>query len=405
MAATAKQYVMDYLRVIASRMLRLRKHCDMKNLEYVDAMRGIAILMVIVVHTAQTVQGISYAWIPLAKYGQMGVQLFFVASAYTLCLTFLRRKGEPRHIVSFFIRRFFRIAPLYYVAITLYFVVNLLRHLRLGAGDLTYPYSVFNIFSNVVFIHGFVPSANNNIVPGGWSIGTEMAFYLCFPILFAWFARLNAISPKMLLGATLLCLGLNLAIQMIMAFFLRSSIENNTFLYFNFVNQLPVFLLGMAIFFFHKDDNYPRFVTYIPLQIVGFVLCTACVLVLWKLKASLAFAVMPTIAGMSFVFLLNLLRVISNHSTVLRAIGRLSYSMYIFHFVFAWYIVPVAIKIIHPQLSPDLIFLSSFVLVVGFSFAVAVVTERHVEAKGIALGNAILAWLHARYRPSAASIK
>lgn len=369
----------------------------MKNLEYIDAMRGIAILMVIAVHTAQTVQGLSYAMIPLAEYGQMGVQLFFVASAYTLCLTFLRRKSEPRHVVSFFIRRFFRIAPLYYVAIALYFVVNLLKRLRLDTGDLTYPYSAFNIFSNVIFIHGFVPSANNNIVPGGWSIGTEMAFYLCFPILFAWFARLNEKNPKLLLGVTLLSLGLNVAIQMIMAFSFGHVIENNTFLYFNFVNQLPVFFLGMTVFFFHKYDHYPRFVTSIPMQITGFVLSTACVLVLWKLNAGLVFAVMPAFAGISFCFLLNLLRIIPKHSTVLRAIGRASYSMYIFHFVFAWYIFPVVVKIIHPQLSPDLIFFSSFVLVSGFTFAVATVTERLVERKGIALGNAIITRLHTKY--------
>ena len=378
----------------------------MKNLDYVDTMRGIAILMVIMVHTAQAVTGLSYPATLVAKYGQMGVQLFFVASAYTLCLTFIRRKGEPRPIASFFIRRFFRIAPLYYVAIFLYLAVHLLRQVRLEISDLTvYPYSVFNILSNALFVHGFVPSANNNIVPGGWSIGTEMAFYLCFPILFAAFAKLNGRCPQLLLAATILSLCLNVFFQTVAVYSFKYSIGNNTFLYFNLFNQLPVFLLGMTIFFFHKDGSYARFITSIPAQTAGFVLSTACVLALWKLKANWVFAFTPTVAGISFMFLLNLLRAVPNHCKPLHAIGKASYSMYIFHFIFAFYLIPAAIKLVHPQVAPDLILLTSFVLVSGFTFAVATVTERLVEGKGIALGNAIITRLHSKYPLAESSIK
>ena len=64
---------------------------------YVDAMRGIAILMVILVHTAQFVTGLGLSRISagLATFGQMGVQLLLVAPPYTLCLSFRRKSGEP----------------------------------------------------------------------------------------------------------------------------------------------------------------------------------------------------------------------------------------------------------------------------------------------------------------------
>lgn len=84
---------------------------------YIDNARGLAILMVILVHTSQSVQ-LEWGIISiLSGYGQMGVQLFFVASALTLCLSFHQRKDEPNPILAFYIRRLFRIAPMYYLGL------------------------------------------------------------------------------------------------------------------------------------------------------------------------------------------------------------------------------------------------------------------------------------------------
>ena len=370
----------------------------MRNLEYMDSIRGIAILLVILVHTAQPIFGLSSFARNAAEYGQMGVQLFFVASAYTLCLTFMRRQGEPKPIASFFIRRFFRIAPLYYVAIILYFIVHILMaHLR-SEGDLGFnPYTIGNVFSNLLFIHGFIPSANNSIVPGGWSIGTEMAFYLSFPILFAVFKRLYSISPRLLWLAVISSLALNVSFQMAVFSFYGQSIKNNNFLYFSLMNQLPVFLLGMTAFFLHKNEKYSRFMASFFLQASGFVLFTACALALWSVDLNLVFAFLPTVSGLSFFFLLNLLRSIRNHSTVLRAIGRASYSMYVFHFIFASYLIPVVVRKVHLQVLPDIILFASFVLATGLTFGVAVVTQRIIENRGITIGKTIVSRMHARY--------
>jgi peptidoglycan/LPS O-acetylase OafA/YrhL len=88
---------------------------------------------------------------------------------------------EPLRTSNFFIRRFFRIAPLYYAAIVFYLVW------RTVIGGFVVPpqYDVLGIASNMLFLHGFYPEANNSIVPGGWSTATEMTFYVCFPLLFA----------------------------------------------------------------------------------------------------------------------------------------------------------------------------------------------------------------------------
>jgi peptidoglycan/LPS O-acetylase OafA/YrhL len=60
-----------------------------KKFDYIDAIRGLAIFMVIVLHTGQygTSIGSSLTNKILAN-GARGVQLFFVASAFTLFLSY-----------------------------------------------------------------------------------------------------------------------------------------------------------------------------------------------------------------------------------------------------------------------------------------------------------------------------
>ncbi len=155
------------------------------KLNYIDSIRGVAILMVILVHAAQSVPGLSPLTSLLADYGQMGVQLFFVASAYTLCLSATKRRGESRGWLKYAIRRYFRIAPLYYLGILIYFGRALIEAANGIVGrTLLEDYSLANVAANVLLVHGFYPPANNTVVPGGWSIGTEVAFYAIFPTIF-----------------------------------------------------------------------------------------------------------------------------------------------------------------------------------------------------------------------------
>ena len=155
------------------------------KLKFIDTTRGIAILMVILVHTSQQINDIDLISSIVAGYGQMGVQLFFIVSAYTLCLSSYRRDKESLPLIKFGIRRYFRIAPAYYLALLIYLLISIIIS-KFHEGEFNLPdkYTFENVLTNIFFLHGFYPPANNNIVPGGWSIGTEMAFYALFPLLF-----------------------------------------------------------------------------------------------------------------------------------------------------------------------------------------------------------------------------
>ena len=82
------------------------------NLTWVDAMRGWAILGVLMVHVGINENATVFLKTIIAN-GARGVQLFFLMSAFTMFYTYKRHfKEERKYVGNFFIRRFFRIAPL-----------------------------------------------------------------------------------------------------------------------------------------------------------------------------------------------------------------------------------------------------------------------------------------------------
>lgn len=98
--------------IITSPLAKTRQY------DYIDIVRGVAILGVIAVHSHQGIKNLSTPISWIFNYGQLGVQLFFIASALTLCLS--TRERDETSPYYFYIRRYFRIAPLYYFAIFLY---------------------------------------------------------------------------------------------------------------------------------------------------------------------------------------------------------------------------------------------------------------------------------------------
>lgn len=85
-----------------------------------------AVLAVLVVHCAlfgtNTPDHPLFA--ALVQQGARGVQLFYVLSALTLFLSMGSRAAQERRpTLNFFLRRFFRIAPLFYCAMLYYLSV------------------------------------------------------------------------------------------------------------------------------------------------------------------------------------------------------------------------------------------------------------------------------------------
>lgn len=356
---------------------------------HIDAIRGLAILMVMFVHAAQ-VTGVDYIPHIVPAYGSMGVQLFFVASAFTLCLSADVRKNEEYAFVKYAIRRYFRIAPAYYIGILGYFALSVVvKWAEIETPTFAGDYSAVNVLCNVLLIHGFVPSANNSIVPGGWSVGTEVAFYLIFPALFSVFSACAKSGVKGILllwgglfSAALIAIGVTCLVS-------GRPVVNNSFLYFSLLNQAPVFITGVGYYFLWREKALGVRPVYSGLLFCGMSLVAVS---LWAMRGTaVAFFLVPFVAGVSFVFLMELFRTVSALSPlVLQRIGRASYSMYLIHFVFIYIFPPAWSAKMADTMGRDLSFFLLFFAITAVTFVLADRFEEVVVGRSIALGKSLV---------------
>ena len=155
----------------------------LRRLSFLDGLRGCAALGVVLYHLPL----ITTPNLPVPPWtkslfliGDTGVSLFFVVSAFSLCLTMPSHQRTRSPLFSFYLKRLLRIAPMFYVAILFWKV----RTLYLG-GPLPTP---GQLVLNVLFLFNLSPSNADSLIFAGWTIGVEMLFYVAFPLLFRYFS-------------------------------------------------------------------------------------------------------------------------------------------------------------------------------------------------------------------------
>lgn len=345
------------------------------RLAYVDSLRGVAILMVIAVHTTQSVTNLPAIVISIAGFGQMGVQLFFVLSSYILCYA-MDHLGNGFKRGEFYWRRFFRIAPLYYVGILGYMCLSALENYLHTQKFVTDPeYNLLNVASNITFIHGFVPQANNNIVPGGWSIGTEMAFYVLFPFLFKF---CKGLPKSILIGVFSITLMTCTSAVLLLQHF--TNLDRH-FVYFNLINMLPVFMMGIVYYLLVDDVD-----RWLPKALPGTLSVILVLLSYLQFVYFFQITLTPVISAAAFVTMLHTAKYHWLKTGGLEKIGKVSYSMYIIHFVFAWQVSRYLNRLLAEILDPSLILAVCLMLTVSFTFLAAYVSEKYIERSGVSLG-------------------
>jgi peptidoglycan/LPS O-acetylase OafA/YrhL len=137
-----------------------------------DGLRAVSILLVITAHATD----------PLftGLHGAVGVTIFFVISGYLITTLLLReeeRTGRAR-IRAFYIRRAFRILPLYYLTLAAYIVLIGILHLQAGASSVWRSLPWYLTYQNDL-IHG------SSAFDQSWSLAVEEKYYLLWPLMFA----------------------------------------------------------------------------------------------------------------------------------------------------------------------------------------------------------------------------
>ncbi|HEX2074539.1 MAG TPA: acyltransferase [Geodermatophilus sp.] len=167
------------------------------RLEFLDALRGIAALVVAVQHLGEVIWPemvvFSHVW---WRPGEFGVLVFFICSGFIIPAS-MERRGD---LAEFWIGRVFRLFPLYLTVL----VLGLLAFATpWSAPDPGYR-PVTDSLINATMLQVF--STRPLVIGASWTLGYEMVFYLLMTVLFmlGWHRRSAGIATGLVTSALVL---------------------------------------------------------------------------------------------------------------------------------------------------------------------------------------------------------
>lgn len=313
------------------------------KIDYIYVLKGLAMLLVIIVHSPQCISGIDPILIQLTRVGRWGCQLFLVLSGFLLALSWNKKEVNLKR---YYWSRFISIAPAYYIAIIWYILLCAL----FGAFHNEDFFYLFNInpktvIMNILLLHGLSSDSFNFVVPGGWYIGTQWILYLVFPLIIFLYNRI-----KIRYKISILIPNVTLIISFFIQFLMLTITKNTelsklgSFFHYSFINQLPCFMLGFYLYYNYVLNKFCN----ISLQKVIFRFLTyglVATLTFYGLRnIPLVFTIIPYIYSLCFVNLFIIIcKLYDSWSEncfckFLYKLGKVSYAAYFTNFIFGMFI-------------------------------------------------------------------
>ncbi|MGC1870142.1 MAG: acyltransferase [Acidobacteriaceae bacterium] len=299
-----------------------------------DGIRGIAVLAVMLSHggpyidrTNLLAKSFVYAMIP----GWSGVELFFVLSGFLITGILLKSKTAENYFSSFYARRFLRIFPIYYFALT----VGLLAASHVSwwsamlppAGKTRIAYYFYVQNWPMFWPHGLFLKAN--VFGHFWSLAVEEQFYIVWPLV-VWLLPENAIL-------TLCSVGLVIALPLRILMEHRYA-EDFTAMFLT-TSRMDGLLVGVALAILLRRGQIPLRWIYASLGLGAAIIGYIALFHHTELIATYFY--MPTIGITGFSLLSGGFLALSQHRILwlrrilnarwLRTMGKYSYGMYIYH--------------------------------------------------------------------------
>lgn len=333
----------------------------------IDFFKGIAIIMILLAHSTQRIEGLNLVN-QLFSFGQMGCQIFFLISGYTISLSWKRYK-EKHSKLSFLIHRAGGILTGWYLAIFITHLINIILEIKLGKSlGFGQNNEFISIICNLLFLNGLLPFCNNNVVAGGWFIGTLIILYILTPTLYELVKKYNrkvSLSVIFFIFSLIIAEALN--------YIFKIDISNNSFYYFNFINQISCYTLGIELYFNYEDKRFSNKI-YLILFVCCFIVST---LIFYFPIFNISYEIVPYIFSVSIycyiktsAYKINILE-----STVIENFGKNTYYIYLVHCFFC-YTFPIGIQIflnkINLVVEPIIIYIICLPFMLIFSYYVAI---------------------------------
>lgn len=307
----------------------------MTRIKSLDGFRTIAVLGVLWAHIWMFLDAPSYKLINLdiAKifsFFGTGVDLFFVISGFCMYLMYVSKAdNNTTDFIKYIIKRWLRIAPAFYFAVFIY-------------GFIYSGYSLLNFNYNEALKYLFflkIFFKGTEYGPHFWSLCTEWHFYLILPLIVYFLKRLGFLRGIGLI--TLLCICFR-------AFVWHQNSDPNNFINYSIANRLIEFIMGIICAWMFYQKKAAWYCSSILGLFLG-VSITFCGRLLMtdnmvnhvgNLGWISRIINIPLLTAGYALVILNILNTKTYFRKILESslfqnIGKYSYSMYLWHWIFA----------------------------------------------------------------------
>ncbi|KYC36734.1 acyltransferase [Scytonema hofmannii PCC 7110] len=169
------------------------------RLQYLDGLRGLASLYVVLVHidpfTGEQLPEWLSLFTKLLRYGAFSVVVFIVLSGYVLMLPVVRSQTGfvSGGLLNYIQRRSRRILPPYYTALVLSLLLAVavvaiekftnFRWTEIPEAPFSPYFAWVDVVTHLLLIHNFSSDTYHSINSPMWSVATEWQLYFLFPLL------------------------------------------------------------------------------------------------------------------------------------------------------------------------------------------------------------------------------
>jgi peptidoglycan/LPS O-acetylase OafA/YrhL len=289
-----------------------------QKIPQLDAVRGIAILLVLIHNTASFP---SLHLSAVSSYGWMGVDLFFVLSGFLITGILLDAKQSDTYFKNFYARRCLRIWPLYYSLLILMFLI--VPHMRPSEAheifEKSSPWWAYPFFLQNFFVA--IPSQAAGPLGVTWSLAIEEQFYLVWPLFVRYFSSIHI--KRIAMAVILLSSPLRLYLLL-----------HHVNIYSNFFCRLDGLMAGAFLAVLLREPTFVP-LKHIKLAWMSFFIAAALAIVAEKFQARWFTFSMTSIGSASLVYLslFSQWKIIQSFfkNRFLIYTGTISYGLYLLH--------------------------------------------------------------------------
>jgi peptidoglycan/LPS O-acetylase OafA/YrhL len=331
----------DLLLPPTPREATLQASFNQRHIPGLDGLRAIAVFLVIFYH-------FGFSHVP----GGNGVMIFFVLSGFLITWLLLDEKSKSGEvsISGFYRRRLFRILPAFNIYWLMVIILLFVTHKHILWGH------AFSALGYVTDYYNAAKGDPNDAFSHTWSLAIEEQFYLLWPVVFSRF-RHNLKAMSHFLMALILAVW---TYRIILCFFFK---VDQGWIYAAFDTRMDSLAIGCLLAVLLKRSVLTAFWKFVcsypwlPLVTVGLLSLSiydgGALLV--RYRDVVGFAIEPVLIA---VLLVQVVALSSNRmwrwieSPVLRFLGRISYSLYLYQQIILFSIrkrlsgEPVAIQLL-----------------------------------------------------------